>query len=377
MNKLIKRLKKEVVFVISFVLAVASCFIIKPDKAYLGYIDFKVIGLLFCLMAVVAGLSSINVFKLIALRLIDRASSLKMLIGILLILPFFSAMLITNDVSLITFVPLAIESLRLCKKEDKIIYTVVLQAVFANLGSMLTPMGNPQNLYLYSYYGISSVEFFKITIPIILVSFIMLILCLVPIKRDSLELKKEKNEDIKINKSLLIIYLILGLLSLLAVLISKKAFVFITALIVLSALLIFDRKNFKNIDWFLLLTFGCFFVFVGNASRMMFIKGFIEASIKGNEFLYSLILSQFISNVPCAVMLSAFCDNYKALILGVNVGGLGTLVASLASLIAFRLYAKYERANKGKFLAYFTVINLIFLLILSAICSIIMNKYFL
>lgn len=374
-NYILGKIKDEAVFVIAFIFAAASCFFVKPDKEYVYYVDLKVILLLFSLMAVVSGFRRINVFTFTANFLISRAKSLRGLIGVLLVTPFFSAMLITNDVALLTFVPLAVQSLVLCEKKDKIIIVVVLQAVFANIGSMLTPMGNPQNLYLYSFYSLRVGEFFKITFPVIALSFVLLLVSLLFIKKE--ELKVSCSECEEIDRRLLAVYVILGLLSLCAVLSPIKAIVYIAAAIVALLVCIFDKGNFKYIDWFLLLTFICFFVFVGNVGRIDAVRNFVEGGIKGSEFLYSLILSQVISNVPCAVMLAGFCENYAPLILGVNVGGLGTLIASLASLIAFRLYAKYEPKGKVKFLAVFTVINVIFLLILGLFCSIIMCKYFL
>ncbi len=374
MKTILKKLKKEAVFTAAFILALISCFIIKPDVKYLSYVDLKVIALLFSLMAVVAGLKSINVFTVCAEKIISKASDMRELTAILLALPFFLSALITNDVALITFVPFAIETLRICSKEDKIIYIVVLQSIFANIGSMFTPMGNPQNLYIYSYYGISAVEFLKITLPVFMLSCALLIICLFPVKRE--KLNRSNKSEYKINKKFFIFYMFFAILALAAVFISKQSFTFFVALLIFASVFIFDRNVLKNIDWFLLLTFICFFIFVGNAGRIDSLRSIMESAVKGHEFICSVILSQFISNVPCAVMLSGFTKNYAALLLGVNTGGLGTLVASLASLIAFRLYSGYKKADKKKYLLFFSAANLIFLLILSAFCSIMLYKYF-
>ncbi|MGN1319028.1 MAG: SLC13 family permease [Lachnospirales bacterium] len=357
---MISFIKKEAVFVISMILALVSVFIIPPDLEYLGYIDFRVICLLFVLMSVVAGFKLLRVFEVISNAIVNKISNLRYLVMVLWMLCFFMSMVITNDVALITFVPLAILTLNMTNNNKYIIYTVILQTIAANMGSMLTPMGNPQNLYLYSYFNVDTLEFFKITIPVIVLSFILLLIfsIFVPntkINVNTRNLKLEKDRK-------LYLYLILALLSLLAVF--KVIDYKIVTIITFLSVFIIDRRTLMRVDWFLLLTFIFFFIFVGNIGRITFVVDFISKIIYEKELIISVIASQFISNVPAAVMLSGFTNNYKALILGTDIGGLGTLIASLASLISFKIYSQIKNSNTTKYLLEFTVINVIFIIIL-------------
>ena len=365
MNKLLVFIKKEAVFCTAALAALISAVFVPPSAKYIGYINFNVLYMLFALMAVIAGLSRLNVFLRLAEVLLPLSKGkCRRLVFVLWALCFFSAMLVTNDVALITFVPLAITMLTMAKCEEYMIYTIVLQTVAANLGSMMTPMGNPQNLFLYDTFGVSPAEFALITLPYGILSFILLSLA-------TLVLIKDKAASIEIistdlgSKKLIYCYAVLGILCLLTV------FKYIDHRITAGAALVFlaaaDRRTLKNIDWFLLLTFVMFFVFVGNLGEITAVKDFISRMIKGRECVSAVILSQVISNVPCAAMLSGFTDNYRALITGTNIGGLGTLVASLASLISYRLYGSvYRDARPKEYLTAFTVINLIFLAVLLA-----------
>jgi len=274
-------------------------------------------------------------------------------------------MWITNDVALITFVPFAIMILNISGQSKHTIKVVVLQTVAANLGSMLTPVGNPQNLSLYTYYNLSISEFIMITLPFTIFSLFLLVIAVMIGKNESLDYdisngsdsNKSTNKPIKV-----LMYALLFLLCLACVmrLIDYR----ITFLIVLACILIFDRKIITKVDYTLLLTFVFFFIFVGNIGSIPVVKDFFNELLAGKEFAISIAASQIISNVPAAVLLSAFTDNYKALIIGVNIGGLGTLVASLASLISYKLYVKTENARSGKYLGIFTLYNLIFLAVL-------------
>lgn len=353
-------LKKEAVFVISMILAVISAFIVPPDVKYLDYIDIRVIALLFVLMSVVAGFQCLGVFEFISNTIVNKIENLRYLVMVLWMLCFFMSMIITNDVALITFVPLAILTLTITDNTKYIIYTVVLQTVAANMGSMLTPMGNPQNLYLYSYFNISTFEFFSITVPVIILSFILLLIASLFIPNSKINVK---TGDFKIEKNKkLLLYSVLGLMALCAVfkIIDYK----IVTIAAFLLILILDRRNLIRIDWFLLFTFVFFFIFVGNIGRITYIVNFISDVLLERELLISVIACQVISNVPAAVMLSGFTENYKALILGTDIGGLGTLIASLASLISFKIYSQIKDSNTVKYLIEFTVINVIFIIIL-------------
>lgn len=370
MTELKKFFKKETVFCIAALAALISAFFTPPSMDYINYIDFRVLLMLFSLMSVVEGFSRLGVFKRCAEVLVTKARDLRLLVFILWGLCFFSAMLITNDVALITFVPLAITVLYMTNSEEYIINTVVLQTAAANMGSMLTPLGNPQNLYLYSTFNVPVSEFFAITLPCTALSFILLFVStFIMIKNKKTEINITKKTETG-SKKLLVMYIVLAVLCLLSV--AKVIDHKITALAVLIALVIADNEVLYGIDRFLLLTFVMFFVFVGNIAAIDSVKTAVSQIIKGRELIFSVLLSQVISNVPCAAMLSGFTDNYRALILGCNIGGLGTLVASLASLISYRIYCgEVKNANHMGYILRFSTLNIIFLLILLFIYGIV------
>ncbi len=360
MKRVLSLIKNEIVLVLSALAAVCSMFFVPPDLGYIGYIDFGVLVLLFCLMTVIAGITKLGVFEVLSQRLISKAGSLKRLTLVLVLMCFFFSMLITNDVALLTFVPFTVMVLRFAG-EERLVYVITLQTVAANLGSMLTPMGNPQNLYLYSYFGLGAAEFFKITLPIVGVSALMLVLCTLLIKNRQMEVGFAEKAVVH-DKKRLALYLVLFAVCLLAVL--KLIHYGVAFIIVLAAVLIADRSLLRRVDYALLLTFVCFFLFVGNLGRIEAVRTLVSSLIAGKELLFSAGLSQIISNVPTAVMLSGFTQNYKALIAGTNIGGLGTLIASLASLISFKLYTKNSGARPALYMGVFTGINALFLAVL-------------
>lgn len=369
--KLIKKVKQifktETVLCIAGAAAVASMYYTPPSSDYLSYIDFRVLGLLFCLMTVVAGFNKTGVFLMLSEKLLHKTKNTRSLCYILIILCFFTSMWITNDVALITFVPFAVLLLSMTGQRKHLIFVIVLQTIAANLGSMLTPVGNPQNLYLYSYYNIPIMEFLIITVPVTVISFLLLSASVLLIKKETLDFtmpeKQENNKTVKSTSYLTVIYAALFLVCLLCVL--RLIDYRLTLAILLSVLLIFDRGTLKKVDYMLLLTFVCFFIFVGNIGSIPEAKVFLAELLKGRELAISVLVSQGISNVPAAVLLSAFTTETKALLLGTNLGGLGTIVASLASLISFKLYCKSEGAKPFRYLGIFTLYNCIFLLLLS------------
>ena len=364
MNTLRSFFKKETVLCIAALAAVISCFFVPPSLAYFSYIDYRVLALLFSLMAIVAGLRQDGVFDWLSARLVGKVRTSRGLMLTLVLLAFFSSMVIANDVALITFVPFAMLVLTAAGLQEQIITTLTLQTIAANLGSMLTPVGNPQNLYLYSTYDIPVIQFFQITLPVTAVSLVLLVI--VSVCRRSVPVTpKEIKNSADINKRGLYINLALFTLTLLSVL---RVVHYLVPLIVTAAvLLLTDRTRFQKVDWGLLATFVCFFIFVGNIGRMETVSGWIASAMEGREMLFGILVSQVISNVPAAALLSAFTDNARALLLGTNIGGLGTLVASLASLISYKAYAGSPGAAKNKYLLKFTIYNLLFLLLLAAI----------
>lgn len=361
MNTIRSFLKREPVFTISALAALVSCFFVPPDAGYLSYIDFRTLALLYALMTVVAGLQKAGIFAAFAQALGARARNTRSVGMILVCLCFFCSMLITNDVALLTFVPFAVIVLSLAGRRDALLRIVVLQTVAANLGSMLTPIGNPQNLYLYSYYHFSFAGFLAVTAPVWALSLCLLFCACFSLPASSI--KELPKEHPAMNYRLFCIYLLLFCVCLLTVLRLLPWPVMLLA--VLAVVLLFDKKNLVSADFVLLLTFVAFFLFAGNLARIPAVDRLLKALLSGREYITSLLASQVISNVPAALLLSGFTENAKALLLGVNIGGLGTPIASLASLISLKLYSQTENARTGRFLLEFTVVNLLLLAILS------------
>lgn len=357
----VKFVKKETVFTIAILMAVVSAFFVHPSLKYIEYIDFRVLSLLFCLMLIVAGVREQWIFRRLAEKLTVKASSSKPLELILVLLPFFSSMLITNDVALITFVPFALALLKGAGLEHRIIRTIALQTIAANLGSMLTPIGNPQNLYLYTLSGMGMGEFVLRMLPYTLISLATLIVVVLVGKKEDIKLCFDKPEY-EISKPKLIVLALLFLISLGTVirLIPWQ----ISLIVILIVGLIYYRNLFKDVDYFLLGTFVGFFVFIGNMQQVPAVDRVINNLLAGKEMITSFLLSQVISNVPCAMLLSGFTDKYTDILTGVNIGGLGTLIASLASLISYKFYAVTKDSKKGRYVLVFTAWNLLFIAIL-------------
>ena len=365
--KTVRFIKGETVLSIAVLLAVISSFFVKPDMEYPGYIDFRTLSLLFCLMAVMAGLQKTGVFNLLAENMLKRVHGIKSLTFILVMLCFFFSMLITNDVALITFVPFTFTVLNMLDNAEKkrlIIPVIVLQTIAANLGSMLTPIGNPQNLYLHGVSRLSVGDFVLLMLPYAAVSFLILAVWIF-IKGGKGVIKINFGTGAKIKeKKKIAIYLVSFLACLLTVarIIDYK----ITLVIVIAMVAAADYRIFAKVDYTLLITFTAFFVFIGNMGRIPVFSEYIKSVIEGHECLTGIISSQFISNVPAALLLSGFTDNFRPLIIGVNLGGLGTLIASMASLISFKFLGHEDKSLRGRYLIYFTVSNIVFLALLLA-----------
>ena len=386
MKKIVQVMKNEVVLTVATILAILSAFLIHPDREWLEYVDFRTLGLLFCLMAVIGGFQRLGVFRRIARGLLRRVgmSSVRVVL-VLVLLAFFFSMLITNDVGLITFVPFTFTVLEMLGKETRdrlVIPVVVLETLGANLGSMLTPIGNPQNLYLYGRAGLSVLEFMRLMLPYTVLAGVMLsVWAVIMAKRRGGALAEEpesregalqsgvtakepgEEEDFAgARPALLVLYGILFLLSLLAV---ARVMPFQVPLgATLAAVLLFDRRTLGKVDYFLLLTFVAFFIFIGNMGRIPAFANFLAGAVQGREVPVAVLASQAISNVPAALLLSGFSDNYRALIIGTNLGGMGTLIASMASLISYKYVARLIPERKGKYFWYFTVTNLVFLVMM-------------
>ncbi|MBR4084793.1 MAG: citrate transporter [Lachnospiraceae bacterium] len=375
MQKLVNFVKKEVVLVVAVVLAFGSMFFVTPDVAYIEYIDFRTLSILFCLMAVMAGLQQMGVFREIAEALLNKVSRIWQLVLILVMLCFFFSMLITNDVALITFVPFTFIILELLGEEVSkklMIPVVVMQTIAANLGSMFTPIGNPQNIYLHGISGMNIGNFLLLMLPYTFVSFVLLAVYCLYLGRKcekgdtSASLQSFRNmtthTHLQGGTRDIIRYLLLFALSLMTV--AGRIPYPVTLGIVLVEMLLFDRKLFAKIDYALLVTFVGFFVFIGNMGRVAAFRDFLQGMMEGNEVMTAVVSSQVISNVPAALLLSGFTDNYEALIVGTNLGGLGTLIASMASLISYKYVVKENKCRKGAYFGFFTVANVVFLVLL-------------
>ena len=364
-------LKNETVLCISLLLAVLSAFVIKPDILYLTYPDYRTIALLFCLMIIVAGFQSLGIFSMLGHFLITRAGSVRGLSVVMVLLCFFSSMVITNDVTLITFVPFTILVLRMSGRAERILKLIVLETIAANLGSMATPIGNPQNLYLYSISDLTAGEFMQAVIPYAGLSLVLLVVVVFvgkdePLLDVSVKDEQEKRAGRKAGRVFghavpLLILLILCLLVVFRILPYQPVLI-----CVILVILVINRKLYLSVDYFLLLTFLCFFVFIGNMKRIPQVSELLVSVVQGREFLTGILTSQIISNVPAAILLSGFSSDFSALLTGVNLGGLGTLIASLASLISFKFFVKEYPDQKGTFMKVFTICNLLFLLALIA-----------
>ena len=375
-NTLIKLgliLKKEIVFWAALLLAVLSSFFVPVSKEYLGYLDYRVLTLLFCLMFLVVGFRKQGVFRYLGRILIGHAGNEMQLEMVLVFLCFFFSMIITNDVALITFVPFTMEILGSIHKEKHLIPIIVLQTIAANLGSMLTPIGNPQNLYLYSVSAFSFGTFILYMLPLVVVSFVLLLAILLfggwkerGTGLDSASVVLE--EDIPMEKKKLLLLGILFLVCMGTVLRILPYGVSFLAVVIVG--MIAFRNLFAQVDYFLLGTFAGFFIFIGNVQRIPSVSRWIGSVIEGKEFWLSIGCSQIISNVPAAMLLSGFTTEYKELLWGVNIGGLGTLIASLASLISYKFYASVKGAQRGKYMLVFTVYNVAFLLLLCLFATI-------
>lgn len=384
LKSIIKFFKDRTVFTVSLVLACLSCFFVKPTTAYLSYIDWNTLCILFALMGTIQGLNGCGIFRKLGFFLCARCKSVKSLSIILIMLCFFTSMFITNDVALLTFVPFAIVLLNEIDGTPSWVtmLTVILMTVAANTGSMLTPVGNPQNLFIYEKSGMALGSFILVLLPYTAICLALLILSALIVPKTPMGINKSTGAAQDGQRSgkkhilLVTMYAALFIVCLLSVCrILPKT---VAAAITFIALLAFNRKTLLRIDYILLLTFICFFIFSGNLSNIAAIRNFLESVLYGRECVTGALASQVVSNVPATLMLYPFTQNVNELLLGVNFGGLGTLVGSLASLISFNIYSQESRRlnqlktgenekklpSQVKYLLYFTIINVAYILVL-------------
>lgn len=404
--------RKDPVLVVAIVLAIISCAAVPPDAAYAEYVDLRTIGMLFSLMTIMAGLSRLGVFRIACRHLLSAVRGPRRLALALTLLAFFSSMLITNDVALVTFVPFALLALRTLDSPRHACFTVVMMTIAANLGSMLTPIGNPQNLYLYSTSHMALTDFLLLMLPYAAAALVLLVGAIAFFGRipehakekaarsvdagnpassedgsadspatcgeaDNAASATDANETPQLASEAddpapsplrALPWAALFVLALLSVahILPYQAIVAATIAVALVA----DRRALLHVDYALLFTFIAFFVFVGNVGRIEMVSTALAQLIDGHELAVAVIASQVLSNVPAAILLSGFTSNFAALIVGTNLGGLGTLIASMASLISYKQVALVLPREKGRYFMLFTVWNIAFLAVLAVLAAV-------
>ena len=368
MKKVRSFVKQNAVMIIAFFAALITSFIIPPDSVYLDYFDFKTLTCLFCVLAVVCALRNINFFYILARKIVSMFRNTRMCILALVYITFIGSMIIANDMALLTFLPLGYFVLDTTGMKKHMAFTFIMQNIAANLGGMLTPFGNPQNLYLYTKFEIPNGEFVKIMLLPFLIAIGIITVCCLFVKKESLEIP---DDHVIIDKKRVVLYMILFAISILIVF---RGVPYYVGLIIIPAVLIFvDRKALASVDYPLLFTFVFFFVFSGNMARIEVIRNLFEFLLSKSTLLVSILCCQIISNVPSAILLSQFTENYPSLLVGVNIGGVGTIIASLASLITFREYVKHNPGSTGYYIKRFMLYNLAFLIVLTFVMSIVMH----
>ena len=324
--RLIDFFRNETVFSISLILAIISCFFVTPNITYLDYINWDTIILLFVIMVIVEILKNLSVFEMVVRKLLARIGNARELVFFLVFTCFFTSIFITNDVSLIIFVPFAILALKKVNRIDLAIFTVSLQTIAANIGCMVLPIGAPHNIVMYTVSKIPFESFFLLLLPYVLVSTIFLVVSSLFVHPDKITLPHMG--EVRFNGEN------------------------------------FLRRVFLGVDYYLLLTFIALFILIGNLQNIDFFTRIFERWIIGNEVMWGILASQVISNVPAAMLLSGFSTNYEAIIVGINIGGLGTLIASMANLISFKILVREYNEFKIRYLVVFTVLNVILVSIL-------------
>ncbi len=361
-NGIIEFVKKNTVMAVAMFAAFITTVIVPIDREYLGYFDVKTLTCLFCVLAVVCALKNISFFYILAQKIVGVFRNARLSVLALVYITFIGSMLIANDMALLTFLPLGYFVLSSTGKEKYMAFTFIMQNIAANLGGMLTPFGNPQNLYLYTKFNIPTGEFVEIMlIPFLASIALITVCCFIFVAAEPLEITDEKHT---LPKGRTVLYLVLFTL---AIAIVFRGIPYWIGLIIIPVVLFFaDRDALEAVDYPLLLTFVFFFIFSGNMARIDVVRVFFSMLLEKSTLLFSVISCQVISNVPSAILLSQFTDNYRELLIGVNIGGVGTLISSLASLITLREYTKYNPGKTGGYIKEFSIFNFSFLTVLTA-----------
>ena len=326
MSKIYDFFKDETVFSISLILAIISCFFVQTSINYLNYINWDTIVLLLVIMIIVEILKNLAIFEVLVRKLLMKVANTRVLVLVLVFTCFFSSIFITNDVSLIIFVPFTILALKKVNRLDLTIFTVSLQTIAANVGCMVLPIGAPHNIVMYTVSKIPFDSFFLLLLPYIMVSVVFMAVLMLLIPNDAIELPSMGKIE-RVNENFL-------------------------------------KRVFLGVDYYLLLTFIALFVLIGNLENIPYLNSLFKNSIVGNEVLWGVVSSQVISNVPSAILLSGFSTNYEAIIVGINIGGFGTLIASMANLISYKILVREHKEFKIRYLVIFSILNVVLLLIL-------------
>ncbi len=365
---LLSYVRKNAVLCVAIVLAVATSCIVPPDAQYASYFDWKTLTCLFCTLAVVCALKNIKFFTILARRIVDCTGNLRIAVIALVYVTFIGSMLISNDMALLTFLPLGFFVLTTTGKEKYMAFVFIMQNIAANLGGMLTPFGNPQNLYLYSKFNIPTGEFMRIMLLPFLASITLITVCCLFLPREKLSINEECPYRLPAKRT--VIYLVLFALAI--VIVFRFIPYWVGLAVIPVALLLLDKKALRQVDYGLLATFFCFFIFAGNMARIPAVSQLFSTLLEKNTLLFSILSCQVISNVPSAILLSQFTVDYPALLIGVNVGGTGTLIASLASLITFREYTAHNPGRAGHYLFQFTLYNVGFVVVLTVLSMLVL-----
>ena len=365
---ILRWIRSNIVLTVAILLAIGTSFIVPPDARYAEYFDWKTLTCLFCTLAVVCALKNIKFFTILARKIVDCTGNLRMAVIALVYITFIGSMLISNDMALLTFLPLGYFVLSSTGEEKHMAFVFIMQNIAANLGGMLTPFGNPQNLYLYSKFNIPTGEFMQIMLVPFLASIALITVCCLFLPKNRLTITEECPHRLPVKRT--VIYLLLFAL---AIIIVFRIIPYLIGLAIIGVSLVFlDRKALKAVDYALLATFFCFFIFAGNMARIPAVSELFSSLLEKNTLIFSILSCQVISNVPSAILLSQFTNDYPALLLGVNIGGTGTLIASLASLISFREYTAHNPGKAGSYLLKFSAYNFGFVILLTLLCFLIL-----
>lgn len=352
--------RRNIVMTVAFLAAVVTSFIVPPDKVYLGYFDLKTLACLFSVLAVVCALRNIKFFTVLARKIVQCFGTVRMTLLALIYITFIGSMLIANDMALLTFLPLGFFVLDSTGMRKYMAVTFIMQNIAANLGGMVTPFGNPQNLFMYSKFNIPTLDFVKVMAPPFAVAIVLITVICLFFPNEKMKLCDNEKTALPLWRT--IVYLLLFALSI--IIVFRVIPYYIGFAVILVSMLFLDRDALKKVDYPLLMTFTCFFVFSGNMGRIDAVRNFFSSFLKIDTLLFSSLSCQVISNVPSAILLSQFTDNWQSLLVGVNIGGAGTLIASLASLITFREYQLHNPQGTKKYIALFSAFNFGFLIVL-------------